>query len=199
MTVANTSVAIKIIPILLILTDNMTHGFISRSDLFLESFHFSDNLLVKIIGDTGGNFFKLSLSIIDLSTPLSSQKKKGDMFGDCFSDNGVQKLLLIAIVAKGKEDYELVKSVFDLIDFNVDGVKMIFTGDQKYINICCGLGCHTSMHPCPWCHDDKSFAGTYPDLRTFGHLRLCFQKYKQDKDAGIKCFKIIEFHIIVLD
>ena len=156
--------------------------------LFFEGFHFSDNLLVKIIGDTGGNFFKLSFTIIDLDNLPNGQKKKGDMFGDLFSDNGVQKLLLIAIVAKGKEDYELVKSVFDLIDFKVDGAKMIFTGDQKFINIINGIGSHTSTHPCSWCHDDKSFAGNYPDLRTFGHLRLCYQKYKQDKDAGIKCF-----------
>ena len=146
----------------------------------------SDNLLVKIIGDTGGNFFKLSLSIIDLDNlPSDSKKKKDDMFGDYFSDNGVQKLLLIGIMAKGKEDYELVKSVFDLIDFKVPGVHMIFTGDQKFINIVNGLGSHTSMHPCSWCHDDKSFLGTYPDLRTFGHLRLCYQKYKEAKDAGI--------------
>ena len=73
----------------------------------------NNRTLVKILGDTGGEFFKISMSI-----------------SNDFKDNGVNKLLLIAICTKSKEDYEMVSQVFNLLDLNITGSQLIVTGEN---------------------------------------------------------------------
>ena len=99
----------------------------------------NNRTLVKILGDTGGEFFKISMSIInldDVSEDNKSNSKKNrttyedDVFSNDFKDNGVNKLLLIAICTKSKEDYEMVSQVFNLLDLNITGSQLIVTGEN---------------------------------------------------------------------
>ena len=59
-----------------------------------------ENCLVKVIGDTGGEFFKVSLACIDLSKyvnleqlPLHRSLYSDELFADSHSDNGVNMLI----------------------------------------------------------------------------------------------------------
>ena len=95
------------------------------------------------------------------------------LFPEESNENGIDQLLIIAIAHKTKEDYELVSAVYKLLDFNLPGCRIVFCGDQKYINIGAGVGAHKSTFPCSWCFlSSKDFeSGSKADSRTFGDLR----------------------------
>ena len=97
----------------------------------------NNRTLVKLLGDTGGDFFKVSMSIINLdkvsedintNTKKSRTTYKDEPFHNDFKDNGVNKILLVATCTKTKEDYEMVSKVFNLLDLNITGSKLIVTG-----------------------------------------------------------------------
>ena len=150
----------------------------------------TDEILVKILGDTGGNFFKLCMSVINLTRlrAIIAKMKEGrssfsdGLFPEESNENGIDQLLVIAIAHKTKEDYPLVSAVFQLLDFNLPGCRIVFGGDQKYINIGAGVGAHKSTYPCPWCFlSSKDFeSGSKVDSRTFGDLRKYCTMFEQD-------------------
>ena len=142
-----------------------------------------DVCLVKLLGDTGGNFFKICLSTIDLdkvrellAKPKAPSKYADGPFLVDNNDNGINALFIIAMVPKCKEDYLLVSQVIDLLKLqNLREPRWISGGDQKYINLICGVGEHSSHCPCSWCSLPKTgFRMRLPyELRTWGHLRRC--------------------------
>ena len=136
-----------------------------------------DDCLIKIGGDTGGDYLKITMNIID----LKKLENPGSIpAGE--NENGVKKLKIIAIVYKGVENYNLVKAVLDLL--NLPGIYLNWkaTGDQKYINIVLGLQSHTASFPCPYCLTHKSFLTVNPEHRTFGHLRREAELSAEDQD-----------------
>ena len=149
-----------------------------------------ENCLVKVLGDTGGDFFKVSLSCIDLSKygnleqqPHHRSLFSEELFADANSDNGVNRLQLIGICQKSKEDYDLVSQVLKLLKLENITVRWIATGDQKYINIILGLGAAASTFPCAMCLVNKHDLGdddVVSELRTFGHLREWHRRYLDD-------------------
>ena len=147
-----------------------------------------EDVLVKFLGDTGGQFFKTSVSVIDLrnvaSEAASGQQTKArstytDPAGD-YKDTSVEKLLITGMCAKAKEDYELVKKVIDLQGLDTLGYQQVHGGDQKYVNLICGIGPHSSKFPCPYCHSDSSFTSGIDHLRTFGDIRREYQQFQED-------------------
>ena len=148
----------------------------------------SDEILVKVLGDTGGNFFKVCMSVVNLTRLRSNMEKENGrssyadgLFPEGSNENGIDKLLVIAISHKTKEDYPLVSSVFKLLDFNLPGCRIVFGGDQKYINICTGIGAHKSTFLCSWCFlSSKDFdSGVTADSRCFGDLRNFCAMYEE--------------------
>ena len=136
-----------------------------------------DDCLIKIGGDTGGDYLKITMNIID----MKKLENPGSIpAGE--NENGVKKLKIIAIVYKGVENYNLVKAVLDLL--NLPGIYLNWkaTGDQKYINIVLGLQSHTASFPCPYCLTHKSFLTVNPEPRTFGHLRREAELSAEDQD-----------------
>ena len=137
--------------------------------------------LVKILGDTGGSFFKMCLATINLDRvrELLAQAKARSTYADGpflvdDNDNGINALFIIALVPKCKEDYLLVSQVIRLLKLeNLREKRWVSGGDQKYINLICGVGEHSSLFPCSWCSCHRS--GFRSRLaytrRTFGSLR----------------------------
>ena len=77
-----------------------------------------DQTYVKVLGDTGGNFFKTSISVIDKQKIVTEKKPHkarstyADATGDdVYKDTSVDKILITGMCAKAKEDYELVSKV----------------------------------------------------------------------------------------
>ena len=137
--------------------------------------------LVKLMGDTGGNFFKMCLATINLDRvrELVTQGKARSTYADGpfvvdDNDNGINALFIVALVPKVKEDYLLVSQVIRLLKLeNLGEQRWVSGGDQKFINLICGVGEHSSTYPCSWC--DGHRAGFRERLdhsrRTFGSLR----------------------------
>ena len=139
--------------------------------------------LIKLMGDTGGKFFKMSLATINLDRLrrlLAEGKARATYADGPFlvdnNDNGINALFIVAIVPKCKEDYKLVSQVIQLLKLqNLREQRWISGGDQKYVNLVCGVGEHSSTFPCSWCDLAASAFRDRPayNLRTFGGIRRC--------------------------
>ena len=139
--------------------------------------------LVKIMGDTGGHFFKMTLATINLDRlrKLLAEGKARATYADGpflvdDNDNGINALFIVAICPKCKEDYLLVSQIIKLLKLeNLRERRWISGGDQKYVNLIVGIGEHSSTYPCGWC---DLAASAFRDrleyiLRTFGAIRRC--------------------------
>ena len=160
-----------------------------------------NNVLLKLCGDLGGDLFKLNMQVIDLNKLDKELAKKrhlwlrarngykDGLFPTEFSDNSVERLFFVAAVKTAKENYELVASVFDLVDFTgLKGFKKFgITGDQKFINIITGKGNHASTFPCSWCWWKRFFpAGAEIHLATVGDLRADYEAFAASAARGEK-------------
>ena len=90
------------------------------------------------------------------------------------NDNGINSLFVVALVPKYKEDYLLVSQVISKLHLeNVTEPRFVNGGDQKYINLICGVGEHSSTCPCSWCSlPVKAFRQRLSyEARTWGDLR----------------------------
>ncbi len=68
-----------------------------------------------------------------------------------FSNGGVKKLQMLAVVHAGDEKYdELVELVasMNITETDFDFVSL----DLKAMNAMLGLMTHSATHPCPYCH-----------------------------------------------
>ena len=153
-------------------------------DHIKEARHINEEVcLVKIMGDTGGSFFKMSLATINLDRlrRLLAEGKARKTYADGpfivdDNDNGINALFIVAIVPKCTEDYLLVSQVIKLLKLqNLRERRWISGGDQKYVNLICGVGEHSSTYPCSWCDLPAiAFRARQEyELRTFGGIRSC--------------------------
>ena len=139
--------------------------------------------LVKLMGDTGGKFFKMSVAVINLDRlrKLLAEGKARATYADGpflvdDNDNGINALFIAALVPKCKEDYLLVSQVIKKLKVErLRERRWVSGGDQKYTNLVCGIGEHSSTFPCSWC---ELAASCFRDrleyiLRTFGGIRRC--------------------------
>ena len=139
--------------------------------------------LIKLMGDTGRKVFKMSLATINLDRIrrlLAEGKARATYAEGPFlvdnNDNGINALFIVAIVPKCKEDYKLISQVIQLLKLqNLRKQHWISGGDQKYVNLVCGVREHSSTFPCSWC---DLAASAFQDrlafnLRTFGCIPCC--------------------------
>ena len=160
--------------------------------------------LLKLMGDTGGNFFKYCMQVIDMTRVLKEKRGRAclsnGLFSNEYNDNGVNKILILAIVAKENvsECYSLVSKVLKLMNLNVQNCKRIIrTGDQKFVNIITGLGAHTSSYPSPQCFIfHKNLLDPCPAMRDIDSLQKDVEKFKTKKMAAAKCHNVINENLI---
>ena len=103
---------------------------------------------------------------------------------DIFVSTGVKKLALLAqieLTDDVKENHEsLSKLVHECGIPDISHDTMTWTGDQKVLNDCCGIGNHKSTYPCAHCLAKLPFTGgEKAELRTLGHLDDSHDKFVQ--------------------
>ena len=156
------------------------------------------------MGDTGGNFLKYCMQVIDMTKILKEKCGRAclsnGLFSNEYNDNGVNRILILAIVAKENvsECYDLVSKVLQLMNLSVQNCKrIIHTGDQKFVNIITGLGAHTSSYPSPQCLQlHKNLLDPCPAMRDIDSLNKDFAKFKTKKIAAAKCHNVINENLI---
>ena len=141
-----------------------------------------DECSVKIGGDTGKGFLKITASIYNPGT--SSQEKsakkmrrtskEGIRGGVRFVDHGQRMILLLGLVKGVPECQENLEKIFSLI--NLSGIKFNMTGDFKFLMAWFGLlGC-SSVHPCLYCNMErrkgKWVVKDDVELRTLGRIEI---------------------------
>ena len=141
-----------------------------------------EDKMVKIGMDTGGDFVKVTLNVIDVPKYYGEEEKRRASYGDGISpkqnkDTSVKKLLILAIVSKVQENHENVSQILQALDMS-SLQKFKIAADQKLINILCGLQGHSSTYPCPWCIG-KSPWTEKASLRTVGMLKNDSRKFKE--------------------
>ena len=122
------------------------------------------------------------------------------LFSNEYNENGVNKILILAIVGKENvsESYDLVSKVLKLMNLNVVNCKrIIHTGDQKFVNIITGLGAHTSSYPSPQCFIfHKNLLEPCPAMRDIDSLQRDVTMFKTKKKAAAKCHNVINENLI---
>ena len=141
-----------------------------------------DECNIKIGGDTGKGFLKVTASIFNpnlspqLETPKRKRRKMSDGIsgGVRFEDHGQRMILLLGLVKGVPESQENLEQIFDLVDLS--GLRFTITGDFKFLMAWFGLlGC-SSVHPCLYCNMERRKGewvvkeGDTVELRTLGRI-----------------------------
>ena len=133
---------------------------------------------LKIGGDTGKGFLKLTASIYEPAAEAPTSKKirrsrdDGIGGGRHFSDSGQRMILLLCVVKGVPESMENLGLLFSYVDLS--GLKFTITGDFKFLMPWFGLlGCG-STHPCLYCNIERR-KGVWIEkedhqLRTLGRI-----------------------------
>ena len=111
-----------------------------------------ENCHVRIGMDTGGDFLKVTMNVIDKS---KHNDGNGSSSGD--SDTSVYKMFIIGLVKKISENHHNMKQILDQIDIDSLQVEYTYCGDQKMANIVCGIKNQASNHPCAICTAESTF------------------------------------------
>ena len=121
------------------------------------------------------NVIDKSLHNVDTPGPSST--------GD--SDTSVDKMFMIGCVKKIPENHHNMKELLGEIDISSLQCKCTYTycGDQKIINVVCGIKNHASNYPCPYCIALKKFLEKEKaPLRTLDMLSTDLGKKDGKKD-----------------
>ena len=145
---------------------------------------------VKYGMDGGQGSLKLCMSVITEKPEFSSPHKKKPRTPkalDDFKEDGVKKVVILAIGFEVKESYENMKTFMDELKIGFDE-EATFAVDLKMLNIMLGLQGHSSKHPCPWCEGSQPWT-TPAKLRTLGNIRENQKRYAKsglDRDHLMK-------------
>ena len=84
---------------------------------------------------------------------------------------GPKRSIILAAVSKVKESYHNISVLMKLT--NLNEVEYLFSMDLKLINICIGIGTHSSRHPCPYgeCYRDRTGSWVKGQDRTVNNIR----------------------------
>ena len=143
--------------------------------------------LVKLSLDNGGGFFKISLSLLDISEddddPPQSSKQP---FGTRRLSSGVNRIFVVGIVQEITENYTNISKI--LGHLAIHKIQFIFTADLKAVNIICGIQSHSSKHPCCYCDIDSENLISCGKDRTFGSIRSNAQQFNSQSQNLPKHF-----------
>ena len=109
----------------------------------------------------------------DVCPTLASSKMRQ------FSNGGVNKLQMLAVVHAGDEKYdELVEQVasMNITETDFDFVSL----DLKAMNAMLGLMTHIATRPCPCCHWILRSRNNDAEMRTFEGIRSFYDAWKAD-------------------
>ena len=143
--------------------------------------------LVKLSLDNGGGFFKISLSLLDISEEnQDTQKNSMQLFGTRRLSSGVNRIFVVGIVQDITENYTNISNL--LGHLAIQKIRFVFTSDLKSANIICGIQSHSSKHPCCFCEVDCDHLLFCGEFRTFGSIRSNAQQFKLSKSKSAQAF-----------
>ena len=141
--------------------------------------------LVKLSLDNGGSFFKISLSILDVSDD-AEEKSFTQPFAAKRLSSGVNRIFVVGIVQKITENYKNISNLLGKLA--IEKIKFVLTADLKTTNILCGIQSHSSKHPCSYCDIDSDNLISCGKDRTFGSIRSNTQQFRLSKSKSAKEF-----------
>lgn len=163
------------------------------------------NYKLKIMGDKGKKFFKISMSILpeelfkekDDDEPAAKRRKlysEGGSAAHASPATSVKKLILLCVVPDISETYDNLKTLFELIKMN--DVLFKFVCDFKLLLLINGQQTATATFLCPYCfvrlqnlrdltHENCEENVDENRLKTFGDLRRDYQSFcaRKKKEA----------------
>jgi len=153
--------------------------------------------LFKLGVDGGRGSLKCSLSLLfpddDVFNPATNGERSRRLYGlgssQHFSNNGVKRLLLLAVVPESKEDYDILAKF--LANLNLEPGLFHLCADLKVINISVGIMSHSARYPCPFCHWQKDSKMPSDTMRSFEGIREWHKKWN---DSGAKPDKLKYFY-----
>ena len=119
-----------------------------------------------------------------LDTEQFGTKKKRRKFSDGLdaaqvsNNNGVNRVLILALSTDSDENYDKLKNIFSHIELEPGTFSLC--GDLKVLNISLNLMTHSARHPCPSCHWVKGDVSTESQLRTFEGIRSYYLKWFEE-------------------
>ena len=141
------------------------------------------NVLNRISLDSGGDFFKMSVNIIDMFNAtdperLANAKRldpdKTDSLGAL--DSGINGLFVTCIGQKVDETPEAISTFFNLT--KLEEIEYKLANDLKVGNLCTGIMASNSMCPCIYCNQlRKNFHEKGKD-RTIGDILDKFDEFE---------------------
>lgn len=140
------------------------------------------NILNRVSLDSGQNFLKMSVNIIDLlncdDPERLSGKKDLHQFGSRNSlDTGINGTFITCIAQEMAESPEAFETFFDLVSLkDLDNYR--FANDFKVHNLLSGLGPCSSSCPCPYCDKLKKYFNTKGNERTIGGISETFEQFQ---------------------
>ena len=134
---------------------------------------------LKIGGDTGKGFLKITASIFTESEVQQNRKKRrtreeGIHGGSRFEETGQRMVLLLFLVKGVPETMENLDIIFNML--NLESLEYTITGDFKFLMPCFGLLSCNAVHPCLYCNGERrkgkwiTRQDAVRELRTFGGI-----------------------------
>ena len=116
--------------------------------------------------DSGGNFLKLSLNLIDMVNARDPDRQ-AQLSG--FHDSGLKGLHIVAIVEDLKESHEAFEEFFRLV--KLEKVPFWIAADFKVDNFLAGIQACSSTYACPFCNSTIHEFDTAGSPRTIRRIR----------------------------
>ena len=140
------------------------------------------NVLNKVLADSGGDFLKQSLSIIDLFNAtdperLANAKRSDSDWTDSLGalDSGINGLFITCIGHKIEESPESIQTFFNLT--KMEEIEYKIANDFKVGNICTGLMTSNSSCPCIYCNQLRKKFGKKGEERTVGGISDLYEDF----------------------
>ena len=134
----------------------------------------------KVGIDGGGGFIRVCLTVTEAEqvTPQPSPVKWiPPSAGNKYTDGGVKKIFLLAIVESVRENYNNLLAITQPLTLH--SMNYTIAANLKVANLLCGLQSHASSHPCCWCEAGPPFT-TPASLRTIGSISQQAQGFASD-------------------
>ena len=137
----------------------------------------------RYISFVGQKSLKVNLSLISsLEHPRRPKRRRSSNTSlsdtSLFSESGVKKMALLAVIPHADETYERVEDLVNKLELRLGDNKML-CADLKIVNIALGLQGHQCRHPCCFCEWIKGKDKHNYPLRTFEKLRKDHQEFLQ--------------------
>ena len=142
------------------------------------------NILNRISMDSGGDFLKMSMNIIDMFEATDPERLANSKRLDPVKvgspgalDSGIKGLFILCIGQKVNETPEAINTFFELT--SLKDIQYKLASDFKVGNICAGLMASNAMCPCIYCNQLRKNFHKKGDDRTVGNIREMFLEFEK--------------------